>query len=119
LVFACLFLFFGFFYSLLFPFGIFFFIIPYFYLYVKAVDEACMVRKIKTDKLTLGDWLYKDVKVGKKVVKATWDGLTEKDLKLLKKKKFVYIRYGVQFTPVFLISFILISLIVRFGWFGF
>jgi hypothetical protein len=78
-----------------------------------------MVRKIKTDKLTLGDWLYKDVKVGKKVVKATWDGLTEKDLKLLKKKKFVYIRYGVQFTPVFLISFILISLIVRFGWFGF
>lgn len=119
LAFACLFLFLGFFYSLLFPFGIFFFIMPYFYLYVKAVDEACMVRKIKTEKLTLGDWLYKDVKVGRNVVKATWDGLTEKDLKLLKKKKFVYVRYGVQFAPVFLISFILIGLIIKFGWFGF
>ena len=119
LVLACLFLFLGFFYSLLFPFGIFFFVIPYFYLYVKAVDEACMVRKIKTDKLTLGDWLYRDVKVGKKTVKASWDGLTEKDLKILKKKDFVYVRYGVQFAPVFLITFVLLGLIVKFGWFGF
>ncbi len=116
---ACVFLILGFWDSMFFSFGIFFFIVPYFYLYVKAVDEACMVRKVKTNKLTLGDWLYKDVKVGRNVVKATWDGLTEKDLKLLKKKKFVYVRYGVQFAPVFLISFILLGLIYYFGLFGF
>lgn len=116
---ACIFLVLSFFNHLFFYSGVFFFFIPYFYLYVKAVDEACMVRKVKASKLTIGDWLYKDVKIGRKVVKATWDGLTEEDLKLLKKKDFVYIRYGVQFAPVFLISFILLGLIVKFGWFGF
>ena len=102
-----------------FSFGVFFFAIPYFYLYVKSVDEACMVRRVKTSKLTLGDWLYKDEKIGKQMVKATWDGLTEKDIKLLKKKHYVYIRFGVQFAPVFLISFILLGLIIKFNWFGF
>jgi Flp pilus assembly protein protease CpaA len=116
---SCVFLVLSFFSSVFFSFGLFFFIMPYFYLYVKSVDEASMVRKIKTDKLTLGDLLYKDVKVGRNIVKATWDGLTEKDLKLLKKKDFVYVRYGVQFAPVFLISFILIILVIKFGWFGF
>ena len=117
---AFVFLILGFWQSALFSFGIFFFVIPYFYLYVKSVDEACMVRKVKTSKLTLGDWLYKNEKVGTKVVKATWDGLTEKDIKLLRKRGGeVYIRYGVQFAPVFLISFVLLGLIVKFNWFGF
>jgi Flp pilus assembly protein protease CpaA len=119
LIFACIFLFIGFWDWRFFSFGIFFFIIPYFYLYVKSVDEACMVRRVKTSKLTLGDWLYEDEKIGNQIVKATWDGLTEKDIKLLRKRDYVFIRFGVQFAPVFLISFILIGLIIKFGWFGF
>ena len=88
--------------------ALFVFIFPYFYLYVKSVDEACMVRRIKSAKLTVGDWLYEDVKIANKVIKANWDGLLEKDIELLKKKKkFVLVRYGIQFAPVFLISFIL------------
>lgn len=119
LIFACIFLIGGFFIEELFSLGVFLFIIPYFYLYVKSVDEACMIREVKVSKLTLGDWLYKDVKVGNKKIKATWDGLTEKDLKLLKKgKKKVIVRYGIQFGPVFLISFVLLGLILKFGWFG-
>ena len=80
LAFACAILILGFMESMFFSFGIFFFVIPYFYIYVKSVDEACMVRKVKTDKLTLGDWLYKNEKVVGKIVKATWDGLTERTL---------------------------------------
>lgn len=103
-----------------FYFGIFFFVLPYFYLYVKSVDEACMVKNIKTSKLTEGDWLYKDVKVGRKTIKANWDGVTLEDIDLLKKNRTrVWVRYGVQFAPVFLFSFLIMIGVIKFGLFGF
>lgn len=105
--------------SVFLPFSIFVFIIPYFYLYVKSIDEACMVRSVSPKVLTEGDWLYEDVKVGKKTVKATWDGLTKNDLKLLSRKKNVLVRYGIQFAPVFLISFVLLWVEYTFGVLGF
>lgn len=96
--------------------GIFAFIFPYFYLYVKSIDESCMVKNVSTKKLTVGDWLYKNVKVGKKTIKATWDGLTEKEIKVLQKKKKVLVRYGIQFAPAFLISFVLLWAVLEFNW---
>lgn len=109
----------GFFTKVSFYFGLILFFIAYLYIYIKSVDESCMVRKMKTSKLTVGDWLYKNERVGNKIIKATWDGLEEKDIKLLQKKKFVVVRFGIQFAPVFLISFILLGLILEFDWFGF
>ena len=89
--------------------GILLFVMPYIYLYTKSVDEACMVRQISTSRLTEGDWLYKNVKAGGKTIKAEWSGLSKEDVRLLKKKhKTVLIRYGIPFSPVFLISFIII-----------
>jgi len=94
--------------------GILFFILPYLYIYAKSVDESCMIRELGVSKLTEGDWLYKDVKVKGKIIKATWDGLSLEDISLLKKyKKKVLVRYGFQYAPVFLISF----LFLIFGWF--
>lgn len=116
-LFSILFLILGFKHYLFLYFGLLIFILPYLYIYVKSVDESCMVKKVKPSKLTEGDWLYKDVKVGNKIIRATWDGLNEKDIKLLKKKKFVLVRYGVQFAPVFLISFILFCLMYFFDLF--
>jgi len=49
-------------------------------LYAKSVEEVCMIRKIKTKYLTEGDWLYNDLKVGNKTIKASWDGLGKKKL---------------------------------------
>ncbi len=112
---ACVFLVLGFFQKVFFYWGLVWFILPYFYIYVKSVDECCMVKKVLISKLTVGDWLYKDEKVGNKTIKATWDGLSEKDIKLLKKKKFVLVRYGIRFAPVFLISFVLVGIIIKFG----
>ncbi len=88
------------------------FILPYIYIYAKSVDEACMIKSVSTQNLVEGDWLYKSVKVGRKTIKADWDGLTHEDISVLKKShKKVRIREGVPFTPVFLISFVLMLLL--------
>ncbi len=101
----------GFFENLFFLFGIFSFIFPWFYIYAKSVDEACMIKKIEVKKLREGDWLYNNVKIGKKIIKAKWDGLSKKEIKeIRKKKKNVKIREGIAFSPVFLISFIILAL---------
>lgn len=100
---------FGFYENLFFFLGILVFVLPYFYVYAKAVDEACMVKKIKTSQLTEGDWLYKDIKIGKKTIKARWDGLKKEEIKKLRKKyKTLLIRYGIPFSLVFLVSFLIL-----------
>ncbi|MEM3091967.1 MAG: hypothetical protein QXD05_02475, partial [Candidatus Pacearchaeota archaeon] len=104
--------------NLFFLFGIIF-LVPYLYLYAKAIEESCMVKIIKTSELTEGDWLYKDVRVGAKIIKSKWDGLTKAEILLLKKKyKKTKIKYGIPFSPVFLISFIIIFFIWKFGLVG-
>ena len=91
--------------------AIFLFILPYVYIYAKAIDESCMIRKTRASELTEGDWLYRDVKVKGKTIKATWDGLSKQEIKLLRKSsKSVLIRHGVPFSPVFLISFLIFIL---------
>jgi len=101
----------GFFQSLLLFLGVFIFILPFLFLYAKAIDESCMIRKVKTTALREGDWLCKDVKIGKNLIKAKWEGLTKKQIIFLKKKKkFVLIKQGIPFVPVFLLTFILFIL---------
>lgn len=107
---------FGFLESIFFVLGILIFILPYLYIYAKAVDESCMVKKVKTSQLTEGDWLYKSVKVGKKMIKASWDGLKKEEIKKLRKKyKIILIRYGIPFSSVFLISFLILIYIWKTG----
>ncbi len=101
----------GFIESLLFSLGILIFILPYFYIYAKAVDEVCMVKKVKTNKLMEGDWLYKNLRIEKKLIKVGWDGLSKGDIKEIKKKyKEIKIKQGIPFTPVFLFSFLILIL---------
>lgn len=93
--------------SLFFLLGVLVFILPYFYIYAKAVDESCMVKKIKTTQLTEGDWIYEDLKVGGKFIKKSWDGLNKNEIMLIKKKyKEIKVKQGIPFVPVFLISFL-------------
>ena len=92
---------------------------PILFVYAKSVEESCMVREVNWDKVTEGDWLYKDVKIGRRVIKAHWEGLSKNDLEIIKKgKKKVMIKYGVPFTPSFLLALIaLIYINYKFGWF--
>ena len=104
-----LFFLFGFFESVFFIIGGMIFILPYFYLYAKSVDNSCMIKKISALKLREGDLLFRDVIVGNKKVKANWEGLSFSDIRKIKKfKKHVFIREGIPFVPVFLISYVIL-----------
>jgi Flp pilus assembly protein protease CpaA len=97
----------SFFFNLIIYLAILAFISPYLYFSAKAIDEVCMIREISANKLTEGDWLYKGVRVGKRFIKSSWDGLTKDEIKLLRKKnKKVLIRQGIPFSPVFLIAYL-------------
>jgi Flp pilus assembly protein protease CpaA len=87
--------------------GILVFIAPYVYFSAKAIDEACMIKRVNTKDLTEGDWLYRDVKIGKRLIKAKWSGLSKEEIIFLKKRKTnIIIRQGIPFSPVFLISYV-------------
>jgi len=109
MIFGLVLMVFGFVEPLFLYFGILFFLMPYLYLYAKSVDEVCMVKKVEVKDLTEGDWLYQDVKVGRKLIKKSWNGLDKEEVKLIQKyKKQVVIRQGIPFVPVFLISFVVL-----------
>jgi len=94
--------------------GVFVFILPYFYLFTKSIDNSCMVFEIPSSKLREGDWLSKDLIIGNKVINKNWEGLTKAQIKQISKKfKKVKIKQGIPFIPVFLISF----LVLVFLWF--
>jgi Flp pilus assembly protein protease CpaA len=114
-----IFLIFGFVNEFFFLAGIFVFLLPFVFVFAKSVDESSMVKRVKTSLLREGDWLYKDVKIGRRNIKSSWDGLSLSDIKFLKgKKKFVYIREGIPFTPVFFVAFLSLVFIWSFNLFG-
>jgi len=88
-------------------FGILIFILPVLYVFLKSIDNATMRKKISPEFLREGDWLYEDVRVGKRLVRANWEGLTKSEIMLLKKRnKPVMIKQGIAFGIVFLASFL-------------
>ena len=79
-----------------------------------------MVKLVDPKKVTVGDWLYKDIKIGGKKIKSTWEGVSKKELAIIKSKcrKKILIREGIPFTPSFLLGLIgLLVFIWKFGWF--
>lgn len=76
---------------------------------IKTIDEICMYKIAPTAKLTEGDWIPKPIyHRGKVIIKCKAEGLTKKDILLLKsyKIKEILIREGIPFVPSLLISFI-------------
>ncbi len=93
--------------NMLLLFSIFLFIFPYLFIFVKAVENACMIKKCPPSKLAEGDWLFKEVKIGKIRIKPKWDGLTPKEISIIKKsQRSVLIKEGIPFIPVFLMALI-------------
>ena len=105
----------GFFQKIFFLVGSFIIFLVYLYLFIKSVDESCMVKKISPKELIEGDWLYEDVKVGKKMVKSSWEGLSKSDIKLfLHQSKKIKVRYGIPFVPVFFITLLVLFYLLFF-----
>ena len=108
MVFGILIMVFGF-GGLWFVLGILVFFAYYILIFAKAVEEVCMIKKVDSENLVEGDWLYKDIKIKNKVIKSKWDGLSKEEIRLIKmSKKNVLIKQGIPFVPVFLISFLVL-----------
>lgn len=93
---------------------------PVLYIYAKSVEESCMIKAVYPSKVTEGDWLYKDLIVGNKKIKAKWEGISKRELKILRDKyhKKVLIKIGIPFTPSFLLGFLfLLYILYHYLWF--
>lgn len=99
----------GFFEEMFFVSGILVFFFPYLFLFAKSVEKVCMIKKINVKDLREGDWLAKNVKIGRELIKSNWEGLSKEEIRKIRKKfKFVEVKYGIAFVPVFLISFLVL-----------
>jgi Flp pilus assembly protein protease CpaA len=115
--FSILFLALSFFDILFLIMGVLILLIFFLYPYSKAIDETCMVKKIKSKNLREGDWLYSNLKIGKKIIKAKWEGVNKKEIKeIIKRYKEVKIKEGIPFSPVFLFSFIVLIFLIFYGY---
>jgi Flp pilus assembly protein protease CpaA len=87
---------------------------PFLLIYAKSVEEGCMNKKVRISDLTIGDWTVGSIKAGKKLIKPNWEGLSEDELKLIKKhcKGTVLVKQGIPFVPVFLIAFLLLIVVL-------
>jgi Flp pilus assembly protein protease CpaA len=82
----------------------------YVYVFIKAVERSAMLKIYPISKLTEGDWIAKDVFVGKKYITGPKDlGITKEKISVLKKYgiKSVLVKEGIPFVPSFLIAFLL------------
>jgi len=86
----------------------------YLMIFVKAVENACMLKYVKPSELTEGDWIANDILVGGKKIAGPRDlGVSKKQIKQLaefyKKKKVrkVLIKTGIPFVPAFLAAYII------------
>ncbi len=105
-------------YSELILISLVFLLFPILLVFSKAIEEGCLVREVDVKKVTIGDWLYKPINAGGKTIHPNWEGITEKQLKLIRKNnKKITIKYGIPFTPAFLIGFIGILVLSVRGWF--
>ena len=78
------------------------------HIFVRSVENTCLIKKVSPKNLNEGDWLYKGVKIHGETIKAGFQGLTMKQIRMLKRaNKTVKIKYGIPFIPVFLIAFLI------------
>ncbi len=86
----------------------------YLWIFVRAVENACMYRLVRPEQLTEGDWIARDIIVGKKRITGPKDlGIEKKQIRelirLQKKGKIkrIMIKEGIPFVPSFLLAFLM------------
>lgn len=80
---------------------------PFVHSAVKVLEEIGMVSLVPARKLVVGDWLAREVRIGGKVIKPTWEGISKQEIELLRKAgKKVLVKYGIPFVPALLFTFL-------------
>jgi len=101
-------------------FGAVFLLFPLLFIFAKAVEESCLVKALSPREITEGDWLYEDVFINGNKITANWEGVSKRELQLIREKyrRKIWIKQGIPFTPGFLIGFLgVIILSMKWGWF--
>ncbi|MFQ5474332.1 MAG: prepilin peptidase [Candidatus Nanoarchaeia archaeon] len=85
----------------------------YLLIFIRAVEQVCMIKDVEPERLTEGDWIVNDVIVGGKRICGPKDlGIEQKQIDQLityKKKgkiKMITIKEGIPFVPSFLAGFV-------------
>ncbi|MFH1510078.1 MAG: prepilin peptidase [Candidatus Woesearchaeota archaeon] len=94
--------------------GLFTYMVVYLWLFVKSVEDSCMLKWLNPKKLTEGDWIAKEVTVDGKYISGPKDlGVTKEQIQTLNrlqrqgKLTKVLVKEGIPFVPSFLASFLL------------
>lgn len=85
----------------------------YLVVFVKAVEKSSMLKYVKPEELTEGDWIVNDIKIsGKRICGPKDLGIERKQINQLIKLKIkkVLIKVGIPFVPSFLIAFVVMWL---------
>jgi len=104
--------------TMFFGFMLFIYVTLYLWIFVKSIEESCMIKKINVGKLTEGDWVLDEIKIkGKKICGPKDLGITQKQIDLLKKGKIkkITVKQGIPFTPTFFLAFV--ALLLFGNWF--
>ena len=75
---------------------------PYLIILTREVEKKILTYRMKVNKLTEGDWIIKDVKIGNKLIYSRKNpGVTKKQIDLLKKLRIkeVLVKEGIPFVP--------------------
>ncbi len=87
--------------------GVFILLFSLLYVFAKSLEKVAMYHEVSATSLREGDWLVNDLRIGKKLIRANFEGLTNKEIKLLRNyKRKVLIKGGLPFVPAFAIAFI-------------
>jgi 5-bromo-4-chloroindolyl phosphate hydrolysis protein len=102
-----IFMLFGFF-NILFLFsGLMFLFFSFLFVASQILEKNILTREVSVKDISEGEWLAEDLKIGKKVFRYSWEGLSEKDISFIRKnKKKVKIKQGIPFGPGFMIAFV-------------
>jgi Flp pilus assembly protein protease CpaA len=86
----------------------------YLWIAIKAVETSCMLKYVNPQKLTEGDWIAREIKVGGKYITGPKDlGIEKKQINKLiqlhKKNRIgkILIKEGIPFVPSFFIAYII------------
>lgn len=82
----------------------------YVYIFIKSVEKVAMLKTYQVSMLTEGDWIAKDVFIGKKWITGPKDlGISKEKIELLKKHKIksVLVKEGIPFVPSFFMAFLI------------
>jgi len=90
------------------------YLLVYSWIFMNAVERNILIREYPVGKLTEGDWVAQEVKVGKNVIiTAKNTGITLEQIAQIRKSKIkkVIVKEGIAFVPSFFLAFIVLLLL--------